>query len=135
MFVSLGIGAFFSLLFFSSERERLSHSLMPNSLSNPIDCSLPGSSVHKILQARILEWVTTFFSRGSSQLRHQTCISYLCCIGRQILYHLHHSLNQTIHAGQIKISRDLHNFIYCLYTEQCLDFVFKQNRLKYEPGA
>ena len=32
-------------------------------LSDPIGCSLPGSSVHGILQARILEWVTIFFSR------------------------------------------------------------------------
>ena len=35
-------------------------------LCNPTDCSLPGSSVHGILQARILEWVAIYFSRGSS---------------------------------------------------------------------
>ena len=35
-------------------------------LCNPVDCSLPGSSVHGILQARILEWVAISFSRGSS---------------------------------------------------------------------
>ena len=35
-------------------------------LFNPMDCSPPGSSVHGILQARILEWVAIFFSRGSS---------------------------------------------------------------------
>ena len=35
-------------------------------ICNPMDCSLPGSSVHEILQARILEWVTVPFSRGSS---------------------------------------------------------------------
>ena len=35
-------------------------------LCNPIDCSLPGSSVQRILQARILEWVAIFISRGSS---------------------------------------------------------------------
>ena len=35
-------------------------------LCNPIDCSLPGSSVHGIIQARVLEWVTISFSRGSS---------------------------------------------------------------------
>ena len=34
--------------------------------SNPLDCSPPGSSVHGISQARILEWVAIFFSRGSS---------------------------------------------------------------------
>ena len=47
-------------------------------------CSLPGSSIHGISQARILEWVSISFSRGSSQLRDWTCVS---CIGRQILYH------------------------------------------------
>jgi len=35
-------------------------------LCEPVDCSLPGSSVHGILQARILEWVATSFPRGSS---------------------------------------------------------------------
>jgi len=34
-------------------------------LCNPIDCSLPGSSVHEIFQARILEWVAIAFSKGS----------------------------------------------------------------------
>ena len=42
-----------------------------------MDCSLPGSSVHGILQARILEWVAIPFSRRSSQPRDQTQISYL----------------------------------------------------------
>ena len=35
-------------------------------LCNPMDCSPPGSSVHGILQTRILEWVAISFSRGSS---------------------------------------------------------------------
>ena len=35
-------------------------------LCNPMDCSSPGSSVHGILQARILEWIAIPFSRGSS---------------------------------------------------------------------
>ena len=41
-------------------------------LCNPKDCSLPGSSVHGISQARILDWVAISFSRGSSQPRSQT---------------------------------------------------------------
>ena len=41
-------------------------------LCDPRDCSLPGSSFHGILQARILEWVAMPFSRGSSQPRDQT---------------------------------------------------------------
>ena len=44
-------------------------------LCDPMDCSPPGSSVHGILQARILECVATPFSRGSSQPRDQTASS------------------------------------------------------------
>ena len=44
-------------------------------LSNPMGCSPQGSSVHGILQARILEWVAILFSRRSSQLRYQTWVS------------------------------------------------------------
>ena len=55
-------------------------------LSNPMDCSLPGSSIHGIFQARVLEWVAISFSRGSSQPRDQTRISCVSCIGRQIPY-------------------------------------------------
>ena len=53
-------------------------------LCNPMDCSPPDSSVHEISQARILEWVTTSYSRDSSRTRDQTHIS---CVGRRILYH------------------------------------------------
>ena len=41
------------------------------------DSSLPGSSVHGISPARMLEWVAISFSRGSSQTRDQTCVSYI----------------------------------------------------------
>ena len=44
-------------------------------LCDPVDCSPPGSSVHGILQARILEWVAMLFSRGSSRPRDQTGVS------------------------------------------------------------
>ena len=49
-------------------------------LHNPMDCNPPGSSVHGILQARILEWVAMLSSRGSSQSRDQTQVS--CIAGR-----------------------------------------------------
>ena len=49
-------------------------------LYNPMDCSLPRSSLHGILQARVLEWVAISFSRGSSQPRDQTLLS--CIPGR-----------------------------------------------------
>ena len=50
-----------------------------------MDCSLPGSSVHATLLARILEQVAIPYSKGSSQLRDRTCVSYVSCIGRQVL--------------------------------------------------
>ena len=49
-------------------------------LCDPTDCSPPGSSVHGILQGRILEWVAIPFSRGSSQPRDLTQVS--CTAGR-----------------------------------------------------
>ena len=49
-------------------------------LCNPTDRSPPGSSVHGILQARILEWVAISFSRGSSPPRDRTQVS--CIAGR-----------------------------------------------------
>ena len=56
-------------------------------LCNPKDCSPPGSSVHGIPQAGILEWVAMPFSRGSSWPRDQTRVS--CTAGR-FFYHLSH---------------------------------------------
>ena len=47
----------------------------------------PGSSVHGIFQARILEWVAISSSRGSSQPRDRAHVSFSSCIGRWILYH------------------------------------------------
>ena len=50
-----------------------SHQSCP-SLCNPMDCSLPGSSVHGILQARILEWVARSSSRNSSKSHTWICL-------------------------------------------------------------
>ena len=49
-------------------------------LCNPMDCSPPGSSVHGIFLARVLEWVAIPFSRESSKPRDQTQVS--CMAGR-----------------------------------------------------
>ena len=46
-------------------------------LCYPMDCSLPGSSLHGILQARVLEWVAISFSRGSSRPRDRTQVSHI----------------------------------------------------------
>ena len=46
-------------------------------LWDPMECSPPGSSVHGISQARILEWVAVSFSRGSSWMRSRTHVSFI----------------------------------------------------------
>ena len=56
-------------------------------LCDPMDRSPPGSSVHGILQARILEWVAMPFSRGSSRPRDWSRFSDISCIGKRVLYH------------------------------------------------
>ena len=50
------------------------------SLCNPLDCNLPGSSVHGVFQAGVQEWVAISFSRGSFQSRDWTWVS--CIAGR-----------------------------------------------------
>ena len=59
-------------------------------LCNPLDNNPPGSSVHVILQAKILEWVAMPSSRGSSQPKDWACISYVSCTGRWVLYLMCH---------------------------------------------
>ena len=59
-------------------------------LCDPLDCNLPGSSVHGILQAGILEWVAISSFRGFSWPRNWTCISCYSWIGKWILLPLRH---------------------------------------------
>ena len=47
---------------------------------DPMNCSLPGSSVLGILQQRILQWIAIPFSRGSSRLRDSTSVTWVSCI-------------------------------------------------------
>ena len=70
---------------------------------NPMNRSLPESSVHGILQARILEWVAMPSSRGSSRPRDQTRVSYVSCTGRWVLHHHHH-------LGSPSFAPFIHNF-------------------------
>ena len=46
-------------------------------LCNPMECSLPGSSIHGIFQTRVLKWVAIFFSRGSSQHSDWIWVSHI----------------------------------------------------------
>ena len=57
------------------KKKLVTHSCL--TLWNPLDCSLPGFSVHGILQIRILEWVAFPFSRGSSWPRDWTLVSHV----------------------------------------------------------
>ena len=68
-------------------------------LCDPMDCSLPGSSVQGIFQARILEWVAISFSRGSSQTQGSN--SGLLHCGQSVYYLSHQGIP----------------FFICLYTE------------------
>ena len=57
----------------SASESEVAHSCP--TLCDPVDCSLPGSSVHRILQARILEWVAISFSRRASWPRDWILVS------------------------------------------------------------
>ena len=67
-------------------------------LCDPLDCSLPGSSVHGIFQAIVLEWIALSFSRGSSQPRDWTQVSHIVdrrftiWATREVLRYLHKTL-------------------------------------------
>ena len=62
-------------------------------LCDPVDCSLPGSSVRGIFQARVLEWVAIAFSRGSSWPRDRTWVS--CIVGRRFTVWANREVFQT----------------------------------------
>ena len=80
-------------------------------LCDSMDYSLPGSSVHKILQARMLEWVAIPFSRGSSQLRDVTqfsCIAgafsvnLLSAVWPITIWHIHHFKECPVHSKRVR---------------------------------
>ena len=56
-------------------------------LHDPMDHSLPGSSDHRMLQVKMLEWVAMLSCRGSFQPRDQTRVSYASCRGRRVHFH------------------------------------------------
>ena len=71
---------FFNFLFCIGVKMKVLVAQLCLTLCDPMDCIPPDSSVHGILQARILEWIAILFSRGSSWSRDQTKIS--CIVGR-----------------------------------------------------
>ena len=76
-----------------SDSESVSHSCPI--ICDPMDCSLPGSSIHGILQARILEWFAMSFSRRLSHPRDRTHVSFVSCTDRCVLYYQCHLGSQT----------------------------------------
>ena len=97
-------------------------------LCDPMDCSPPGSSVQRILQAGILKWVVLSFSRGSSQPRDRTHVSMspaLACFFITV------GIAQMFNLGLLFFSLDMLSqvvlfrvFLYCsdlqTYTPSCL---------------
>ena len=77
-FVSAEVSSI-SLLYLKKEKSEVAQSCP--TVCNPVDCSLPGFSIHGILQARILEWGAISFSRGSFQPKDRTWVS--CIAGRR----------------------------------------------------
>ena len=76
-----------SVILLHEVKMKLSVAQMCLTLFDPMNCSLPGSSVHGILQARILEWVAIPFSGRSYWPRDWMCIS---CIAGRFFYSLSH---------------------------------------------
>ena len=62
-------------------KNKCMHAQLCPTLCNPVDCSPPGSSVHGISQAKILQWVAISSSRRSSQSRDINFLSWVSCIG------------------------------------------------------
>ena len=83
------------------------------SLCNPLLSSPPGSSVHGIFQARLLEWLALLLSRGSSQSRDGTHVSFISCTGRWILYHC-------ATRSSIKMEIKMASCVCVLVTQSCL---------------
>ena len=99
-------------------------------LCNPVDHSPPGFSVHGILQARMLEWVATPLSRGSSQPGDRTQVSYVSCIDRQVPYPLRLSweaqfqvYSKAIRSFSIISYYMISNFVPVLYSKSLLLYI------------
>ena len=96
------------LTYMQSESESELTQLCPT-LCNPLDCSPPGSSVHGILQARILEWVAISFSRGSSRRREWIQVSCIAgrCFNLWAIYEMSGWMNHNLESrlpGEISTS-------------------------------
>ena len=99
-----------------SQKVSVSHSAVSSSVRPHRLYSLPGSSVHGILQERILEWVAIPFSRGSSWHGVWKLVSHIC---GQILYYLSHKGSPDTKCYTLRISPQSN----CLITFQSLCYL------------
>ena len=100
-----------------------------------MDCSPPVSSVHGILQARILQWVAISSSRVTSQSRDRIRVSCISCIGICVLYHQHH-LGSPLIAVVVVQSLSCVQLFVTLWTaacQACLSSTIFQSLLKFVP--
>ena len=96
-------------------------------LCDPKDCSPPGSSVHGILQARILEWVATSFSRGSSQPRDQARVS--CIAGRFLTIW---ATTTWMNLKNIMLTEEWINKMWYIYTMEYYSAIKKNEIMSFE---
>ena len=89
-------------------------------LCHPMNCSLPGASVHGISQARILEWVVIYSCRGSSQPRDRIHVSCVSCISRQNCFTTKPPGKPVF--SQLNLLPDHHSFSLRFHSE--IDFYF-----------
>ena len=108
-----------SILFLRSGHACLLSLQLCLTLHSHMDCSPPRSSVHGILQARILEWVAISFSRGFSQPRDLTCISRL----------LHWQVNSLLLMPPEKPSIDLG--VYYFANATCVLWLYSKSKIWY----
>ena len=80
-----GVGCHYLLQCMKGKSESKVAQLCPT-LSDPMDCSLPGSSVHGIFQASVLEWVAIAFSSYLSRIRQMNGMIFCCCCSVTQLY-------------------------------------------------
>ena len=89
-------------------------------LCDPMDYSLPGSSIHGIFQARILEWIAIVFSGGSSRPRDRTRGSQVSCAGRQMLDHSGHLGSPDLPSTQVPLHSSLPDHAFFQLQTVCL---------------
>ena len=99
-------------------------------LCDPMDCSLPGSSVHGFLQAKIPEWVTMPFFRGSFQPRDRSHDSLRLLQCRQVLYHQHHPVSPVSLQGSVTKDKNERQDI-CLYTNNVIILFYNSIHFSY----